>query len=70
MTHAFRVVQAFKARTAISDRERQFNPGDVVLSDVVSGDDTITIEAGRSFFLVERSTFEACCERIRTPQGE
>ena len=63
MTRAFSVVRPFKATNAISGREREFKPGETLLSDPGQGDGNVTIEIEKSLFVVERSIFEACCKR-------
>jgi hypothetical protein len=61
MTLAYSVVEAFKARSAISGRERQFKPGETLLSEAKKSGPTVTIEFDHSFFVIDRSVFEACC---------
>jgi hypothetical protein len=61
-TRQFSVVQAFKATGAISGRERQLKPGDTLLSDTPQTESMVTIEFDKSFFLVERAIFQACCK--------
>jgi hypothetical protein len=61
MTLQFSVVQAFKAKSAISGRERQFEPGETLLADSGQTGPNATIEVDKSLFLVKRSVFETCC---------
>jgi hypothetical protein len=62
MTRAFTVVQPFKAENAISGREREFKPGEKLISDSAKGEMIVTIEFEKSLFVVERSIFQACCK--------
>jgi hypothetical protein len=62
MTRAYSVVHAFKATNAISGREREFKPGETLLSDRNQTNGNVTIEIDRSFFVVEQPIFEACCK--------
>lgn len=56
--HEFEVVKSFAARSAISNEERVFNPGDRLVCEKPEGP-TVMIENGGAFFLVDRSVFEA-----------
>jgi hypothetical protein len=67
MTARFNVLRTFEATEAISGRERRFKPGDLVTCDSGQRGSTITIEADTILFLVDRSTFEACCEFRNEP---
>jgi hypothetical protein len=62
MTLQFTVVLAFKANSAISGRERQFEPSETLLCDTGQNSENVTIEVDKSLFLVERRTLEACCK--------
>ena len=62
MNQDFDVVRAFEATAAISGRVRLFEPGDKVGCEMGQRGPTVTIEADLSLFLVDRSTFETCCE--------
>lgn len=61
MTLLYGVIRPFKAMTAISGRERQFQLGETFLYDTGQAGTTVTIEADKSLFLVERSIFETYC---------
>jgi hypothetical protein len=61
-THQFSVVRAFKATSVISGRERQLKPRDTLLSDTPQIESMVTLELDKSFFLVERAIFQACCK--------
>jgi hypothetical protein len=61
-TGSFSVVHSFKATNMISGREREFMPGETLLSYPGQPDGTVTIEIEKSLFAVERSIFEACCK--------
>jgi len=62
MTRAFNVVQAFKGTNVISGRKREFRLGEIVVSDNDEAEGRVTFEIERSFFVVEQSTFKACCK--------
>ncbi len=62
MTQPYDVLQAFAAKTAISGREYQFKPGEIIACDKSQQGQTIVIETDGSFFLVDRSVFDACCK--------
>jgi hypothetical protein len=61
MKNLYVAVRPFTATTAISGRERQFQPGETFVCDAaLPGDDAI-IETDEFLFLVDRATFRACC---------
>jgi len=66
MIQDYRVLRAFEAVEAISGHPRRFERGDVVTCDAGETDPTgpilMMIEADTSLYLVDRSTFDACCE--------
>lgn len=62
ITRAYSVVHGFKATNTISGQEREFKPGETVVSYPGKTDGTVTIEIDNSFFVVRRSIFEACCK--------
>jgi hypothetical protein len=62
MIQDYDVVRAFEATAPISGRKRQFKPGDVIAYEIGQAGPTITIEADTSLFLIDRSTFKACCK--------
>jgi hypothetical protein len=64
MITSFNVVRAFEATEPISGRKRRFEPGDVIAYEMGQDGPTVTIEADKSLFLLDRSTFKACCEFI------
>jgi hypothetical protein len=55
------VVRQFRAKSAISGVEHEFEPGDAILCESGQTGATVTIEADKSFFLVDRQTFETSC---------
>ena len=64
----FDVVHPFKAANVFSGREREFKSGEIVSSESGLNSETVTIEIENSFFVIERSTLDACCKR-RTDGG-
>jgi hypothetical protein len=62
MTLPFTVVRAFNANSAISSRERRFEPGETLLCDTGQTGAIVTIEVDKSLFLIGRPTFETCCK--------
>jgi hypothetical protein len=56
------VMHGFKATNVISGREREFKPGETVLSTPGQTDRSVIIEIDNSFFEAERSILEACCK--------
>jgi hypothetical protein len=62
MTGAYSVVHGFRATNAISGHEREFKPGEIVVSYPGQTNETVTIEIDNSFFVVGRSIFEASCK--------
>jgi hypothetical protein len=67
MTLLYEVVKPFKATTAISGRERCFEPGETFSCDSARPGENVVIEVDVSseaalLFLVDRATFKACCE--------
>jgi hypothetical protein len=67
MTARFDVIQAFVATEPISGRQRRFEPGEIVSLDSGQSGPTVTIEADLSLFLIDGSTFEACCKFKNEP---
>ena len=63
MTLDYSVTREFYGANAISGRVRRFKLGEILLCDPKSrsGDATVTLEIDSTFFLVERSIFDACC---------
>ena len=61
MTLQYSVNRPFKAMTAVSGRERHFQPGETLLFDTGQTGATVTIEAEKTVFLVDHSVFETCC---------
>ncbi|HXX21105.1 MAG TPA: hypothetical protein VEJ46_17010 [Candidatus Acidoferrum sp.] len=61
MKGLYSVAEPFKAMTAVSGRERQFRLGESFLCDPEQNDAKVVIEFDEFLFLVDRSTFEACC---------
>jgi len=47
--------------TAVSGRERHFQPGETFLYHTGQTGATITIEVDKTLFLVDHSVFETCC---------
>jgi hypothetical protein len=62
MVLEYMVTRPFTATSAISGRERQFEPGDSFLCDSGQSGATVTIEVDLSLFLIDRKTFETCCK--------
>jgi hypothetical protein len=62
MTNPYSVIKTFRATTAISGRERQFEPGETVLCDPALPGETVIVEADEFLFVVDRATFNACCK--------
>ncbi len=62
--HEFEVVQSFTARSAISNEEREFRPGQRLICDAPDAP-TVTLETGGAFFFADRSVFEANCKAIQ-----
>jgi hypothetical protein len=61
MTLPFKVIRSFKATYAISGREHEFKPGDVISCDTGQAGQTVTIEVDNTLFLVDRPTFSSSC---------
>jgi hypothetical protein len=63
VTVSYVCIRPFKARIAVSGREREFKPGDRFCRqiDEVQQAETITLEADGSYFLAERIIVDACC---------
>lgn len=62
MSQGFDVVQGFEATAPISGRKRRFEPGERIACEIGQRGPILTIGADSSFFLVDHSTFEVCCE--------
>jgi hypothetical protein len=62
MKNVYIVVQQFGATAAISGRERQFLPGEILFCDPALSGETVIIEVDEFLFLTDRSTFKACCQ--------
>lgn len=58
----YSVHHAFKATDPISGREQSLEPGDTLTCDTGQTGTTILIEINGLYFLVQRITFNACCE--------
>jgi hypothetical protein len=61
MTQPYDVVQAFVAEEAICGREHRFKVGDIIACEMRQRGNSIVIEFETTFFLVDRSVFDACC---------
>ena len=57
----FRVISEFRATAAISGDDHQFEPGDVVVSELRQCEETVEIEVDGRVYLVSRPTFDDCC---------
>jgi hypothetical protein len=69
MVFEYTVTRPFTATSAISGRERQFEPGDSFLCDFGQSGATVAIEVDLSLFLIDRRTFETCCKFNSEGQG-
>jgi hypothetical protein len=72
MKQEYKVIRAFVATVPIAGTERQFSPGEIVVCDTKQKGSTLTLEVGgalTTFFLVDRSVFEACCKWISRTAG-
>jgi len=72
MKQEYRVTQAFAATVPISGSQRQFSPWEIVVCDTRQSGSTLTLEvagAFTTFFLVDRSVFEACCKWMSRTAG-
>jgi hypothetical protein len=59
----YKVIQSFAATEPISGNQKKFAPGETLVCDKAEEGPTLTLEVGgglTSYFLVERSVFEAC----------
>lgn len=63
--HEFEVVQPFAVRSAISDTERIFNPGEKVMCEE-PGASPVMLKVGGAFFLVDRSVFTEHCKPAKS----
>jgi len=62
MKNLYRVVHPFAAATAISGRDRDFRPGELLDCDPSQEGGTVILEVDGFLYLAERATFEACCK--------
>ncbi|MBZ5641410.1 MAG: hypothetical protein LAO19_01505 [Acidobacteriia bacterium] len=62
MNLPYDVLQSFAAAEAISGREHRFNVGDIIVCEMRQRGISIVIEFETTFFLVDRSVFDACCK--------
>jgi hypothetical protein len=62
MENLYEAIGPFKTTTAISGRERRFQPGESFVCDPALPGETVIIRADEFFFLVDRATFIACCK--------
>lgn len=72
MKQPYKVIQPFAATVPISGTQRRFTPGEIVVCDAKQSGSTLTLEVGgafTTFFLVDRSVFEACCKWISVGPG-
>jgi hypothetical protein len=58
----YSVIKPFRAITAISERERNFQPGETFVCDPSQPGESIIIETDEFLFFVDRPTFKACCK--------
>lgn len=67
MKQEYKVIQPFAATAPISPTQRRFNPEEIIVCDAEQNGSTLTFETEgpfTTFFLVDRSVFEACCKWI------
>ena len=72
MKQEYKVIRSFEATAPISGNQRQFTSGEIVVCDAKQSGSTLTLEVGgafTTFFLVDRSVFEACCKWISRTAG-
>ena len=72
MKQEYKVIWPFTAIAPISGAQRQFRSGEIVVCDTKQSGSTLTLEVGSAFttfFVVERSVFEASCKWISRTAG-
>jgi hypothetical protein len=67
MTLEYRVLREFEAIEAISQRTKRLERGTVITYDTDQTGPTVIVEADMTLFLIDRSTFKACCEFKNEP---
>jgi len=60
--YEFEVVQPFTATATISRSQRQFKPGERIVSPTTPDESTVTFEVESVFYIVDRAVFEASCK--------
>jgi hypothetical protein len=72
MIQEYKVIRPFEATAPISGTRRQFSPGEIIVCDKKQGDSTLTFGAAggmSTFYIVDRSVFEASCKWISRTAG-
>jgi hypothetical protein len=69
MPKAFDVLRTFVAKNAISGRERMFNKSEIIIASPERAGPTVAIEVDSTFFVVERSIFDASCKVTKVTEG-
>jgi hypothetical protein len=62
--HEFEVIKSFSARSAISNEERIFNPGEKVICEQPAAQ-AVMLETRGAFFFADPAVFASSCKAIQ-----